>query len=611
MGTIGDILLSLVAIALVVALSLEVAFEALVAVWLLVPSNLSVPHAPHILLVHTVVLYAFVFRLLARRGPGEPSSEAYSPTFVHGALGAFVLVGFFGGVIFTPRGNSLAGDLHSWLSDLNLFILLVVVLAVVRTITAWRAVAIVAVVVCAVVAIGFWEHFTHRGWSNFFFEHLPASYLAAGVGPLQTRGGHVRSQGAAQFALEYGWVLVMLMPLLLVSVVHWSHGRIRLARLANVIPLLAGVAVVFTGSRSATIAFVAALVLLVVLTGRDQRMLVWGALAVMAGAITTVAHPSLITSVFSAGKSDPASVRLNRLQPLFALVVHHPFTGLGLTGLTSTFAFSGLDDGYAVLYGTLGVVGVLAWLSVLSASAATAGHGLKAPPGTIERRLGAACLVGVLAAAVAAAAYDFTNTSQSSWTLVILAALGVAAVEGANVRVVRRHWSSMRLLLPTGGVLVGLSVLAIAPVSSSLTLTVITDAPGILATETAYYPNQGTEMVNTLCPVVTNPDTVIAGTTVGCLQYAQIFPDFPGLAVVQVRGPTPQFVTREVNSALTPISRQMPLEVAPEGAIATGKPSWAITAPLSGGVAGLLGMLLLPSLSRKRPLVNPGSRNGP
>lgn len=607
MGATGDILLTVVAAALVIGLPLSGAFGVLTAVWLLVPPNLIVPHAPHILLVHTVVLYAFCFRLMARHGPREPSSAAYLPTVVHAALLALVLVLFFDGVIFTPPGNSLNGDLHFWFNDFNLLVLFVVVLAVVRTISLRTSVAIVAVVVTIAVGVGLSEHFTHRGWSAFFFEHVAANYLAPGAAPLQTRGGQVRSQAAAQFALEYGWVLAMLFPLLVAAVFHWSRSRRWWAWPANLIPLLAILAVVFSGGRSALVGSVAVLVLVVAI-GANRGMFVWGALAVLTGAITAIADSSLIISLFSAGKADPASVRLERLGPLFDLVVHHPFTGLGLTGISSVFVVTGVDNGYAVIYATLGVVGILAWLSVMVMIGVTAGHALAVPRGSFERLIGAACVAGTVAAGVAAASYDFTETAQSLWTLVVLGALGVAAAEAAGRRVVL-HWSAPRLLLPAAGSFLGSTILVLSPVSSSVSYAVMTDAPWVL-TSGAYYPIQGTEMVNTLCPVVTNSATVVKGTSVRCLQYSQVFPrNFPGFAVVQVRGPTPQSVRREAAQVFAPISSRMPLTAWPMDKITAGKPAWARTAPIWGGVAGAFLMILLPSVFRRRSTISPNWRN--
>lgn len=601
MGAVGDILLALAAVALVIALSLEYAFGVLIAVWLLVPSNLSLPHGPHVLLIHSLVLYAFVFRLLARRGPGEPSASAYTPRLVHGAIIALVLVAFLLGVILSPRTNSLAGDLRAWLAYLDLLILFVVVLAVLRTISLWRAGATIALVLCAAVGIGFWEHFTHRGWSNFFYEHLPSSYQKAGAGPLQTRNGHVRSQGGAEFALEYGWVLAMLLPLLVVSVVQWSHSRLRWARLANLIPVLAVLAVLLSGARSATIAAVVAILLFLVLAGADRRLFAWGGLAILAGAIIAVADPSLVASVFSTS-SDPTSVRLDRLGPLFALVVHRPFIGLGLTGLTPYFTLTGVDDGYGVMYATLGAIGMLTWLAVLVTSATTAAHALKARRGSLERMLGAACLVGIVAVAVAIATYDLPDTSQSTWALMVLAALGVAAAERAG-HTTTLHWSPIRLVLPVGGCLLGFGALAVAPVSSSASMRVVTGAQWVLTSERAYFPIQGTELVDTLCSVVDHSDNIMAGTSVRCVQYQSVFPaEFPGAALVDVRGPTPRAVRQEEHLAFSTISKWMPMDIASVGTIATGDPSWARTAPLSGGALGVLAMLLLPPLSRRRSL---------
>jgi hypothetical protein len=595
MGVVGDLLLSLAAVALVLAAPLEVAFAALAVVWLLVPPNLSVPHAPHILLVHRVVLYGFTLRLLVRRGRGEPGREAFSPTPVLGALIALVVLGFFAGVVFTPRTDSLALDIHAWFNQLDLLLLFVVALAVIRTISPWRAAAIYVSVAAVTVGIGFFEYFVHRGWSNFFYEHLPASYLAAGAGALQTRGGHVRAQGAAQFALEYGWVLVMLVPLMVVMAVRWSSQRRLWGRAAVALPLLALVATIFSNSRSATLAAVAAVILLVLMVGGNRSIIGWGVGATLVGALVAVVHPSTILAPFSLGKADPASVRLDRLPPLFALVVHHSFTGLGFGGISAYF--NGLDNGYAALYATLGVLGVMAWLSVVLVALVGAGGSLRAPRGSSDRMLGVACMVGLLASLVAGAAYDIVNTAQSTWTLVMLAALGVAATEILPRPAVPVARSRARLVLPIFGALLGLGVYALAPVSSSQSMSVITISPNLLATEPAFYPQEGTVTVNTLCEWITNPDEVAPGTYVDCLQGSNVFPtDFPGLAMVTVRGTTPGAVRSEIQEAFREVHRWMIFSLSPIGSIQTGKAAWATTAPVSGGVVGLLAMLLFPAV---------------
>lgn len=615
MGVIGDLLLSLVGLAVVLAAPLEVAFAALIAFWLLVPGTLIVPHAPHVLLVDRLVLYGFALRFVLRCKAGEPTGAAFSLSPVHAALGVLLVVGFFDGVVFASADQSLASNLHAWLSLLDLVVLFVVVLAAIRAIGPRRSVAIIACVVAVAVLIGLEERFFHHGWAHFFFEKIPAYYLEPGSGPLGVRGGHVRSQGGAQFALEYGWVLAALAPLVVVAALRWARPRWRWSWLVLLFPLVLFVSVLFSGSRSAELAAVIAavgVVLLIFLTGKvDRSILVWGGIAIAAGALFAVLDPSLVSAPFSGGASDPASVRLDRLPPLFALVVGRPFTGLGFNGISSYFG--GLDDAYALVYATLGALGVLAWVTVMVTAFASTLRALRSRDADI-RAIGAACLVGVVALAVAAASYDLVNTPQSSWAIVILAALGTVVAETVPRRVrLRRRWLA-RTPLPLAGTAIGFLVFAATPVTASQTLSVFTVAPWVPG---PVYISQGQEMVDTLCATITNPDTIAPGTSVQCLLADSIFQtDYAGLALVTVRGPTPSAVLSEDKRAFTPIFRYMAMEGGPTSVVQTGKPSWAKTAPLSGGFAGLVAMFLVPPLRLKRrtkakPRFDNGSRMPP
>lgn len=600
MGVPGDLLLSLAAAIAVIAAPLEWALVVLLAVWLLVPANLSIPHAPHLLLVHRFVLYAFVFRLIFRRGPNEPVRDAYRPTAAHAGLAVLAIVAFLAGVGFAPQSNSLATDIHSWLALFDLLVLFVTVLAAVRTIGIRRASASVVVILALAVAIGLYERFFHHGWSNFFFEHLPASYQAPGAGPLQLRGGHVRSQAASQFALEFGWVVAMLTPLAVVTATRWATSGKKWARISLLLPPLAVLVTIFSGSRSAELGAVGGVLVLVLAAGLERKLAAWGVAAMGAGVITLVAHPSLITSPFSTGAaSDPSSIRLDRLPYLFSFVVHRPFTGLGFGGLTAAFSGGGLDDAYALLYGTLGVIGVLAWLVFLVTTLTSSARSLRAPIGTEPRALGAACIVGIVAAVVACASYDLVDTGQSTWTIVILAALGTAAAERVRKRArIRRKWS-LRVLVPVAGAGVGFAVMAAAPVTASETIMALPVAPWVATIEGPVYPYMATEEINTLCGALTNPDTIAPGTSVKCISQAQFGNYYAADTIVYVRGPTAGAVRREVVEAFTPIYHHMYLAGGPVGTIQTGRPAWATTAPLSGAAAGLTTMFLWPSKRRR------------
>ena len=602
MGISGDLLLAAVGFGVVLLAPLEIAFGALVAFWLLVPGTLSVPYAPHIVLVDRLVLYGFSLRLLVRAGlPKEPKGSAYALGPMHAALAVLLIVGFVDGVLLAPRSSSLALDIHGWLYLLDIALLFVVVLAVIRTIGTWRAARLVAgtLLVTIVIAIGEW--LTHRGWSAFFFEHLPANYVASGADELGSRGGHVRSQVAAQFSLEYGWVLAMLAPFALYASLRVARTAGRLAPWAFVLPLGAVLGVVLTASRSAELAVLAEIVLFTIVSGADRRLLKSVAAIGGAGALFLLFNPSLVTRSFSSATlTDPLSVRLDRIPVLFSLVVHHPFFGIGFNGPYRTFG--GLDNGYALMYATIGVVGLIAWIGLFAIAAAGVAPSLRSPPGSDARRLGAACLIGIGGAVVSAVSYDFQNTVQSPWAFIVLAAFGAVVADRVPRRSpVHRRWA-LRMLVPAVGVALGFALLAAVPTSASQALSIQTIAPWVSDESggpTSQY--QGTALVNILCKVVTNPDNISPGTGVKCVQ-ASLFQGLvdPSTALVTVSGPTPGAVRSEIRRSFAAIYRVLPLAGGPTEVLQVGKPAWATTGPVWGGLLGLLVTLLIPRIRLRR-----------
>ncbi|HXN60322.1 MAG TPA: O-antigen ligase family protein, partial [Acidimicrobiales bacterium] len=399
MPVLGILLLAAVGVAVVVGAPLEVGFGTVVAFWLLVPGNLVVVGLPHIVLVDRLVLYAFALRLVLRHGQrGEPPGSAFRLTAVHAALAAVLVVGYVDGVVVAQRGLSLASDLDTWLYTLDVVVVFVAGLAVIRTVGPRRVVSTIVGVAALSAVIGIIERFTGSGWSNFFFEHVPATYKAPGAGGLQTRAGHVRSQGASQFALEYGWVLTMLLPLTVVTAFRWARGPARLARAAYLLPVLVAVSVALAASRSAELAVAVGGLLVTVLAGFPRRLITAMAVAAAVVALIAVTDPSLIGASFtSASHTNSISVRLQRLPDVFALVVQRPFTGIGYSGVTSTVP--GLDDAYALLYVTVGVIGLAAWVALLVTAGVTSLRSLAAPRNTWMRDLGAATVVGIVAVA--------------------------------------------------------------------------------------------------------------------------------------------------------------------------------------------------------------------
>ena len=608
MPTLGILLLTAVGVALAVGASLEIGFGAVVAFWLLVPGNLVVVGLPHIVLVDRLVLYAFALRLLLRHGQrGEPPASAFRLTAVHAAMAAVLVTGYVTGVVVAQSSLSLASDLDTWLYTLDVVLVFVVALAVIRTIGPRRVAATIVGAAALAAFIGIVERFTGSGWSNFFFEHVPATYKAPGAGALQTRAGHVRSQAASQFALEYGWVLTMLLPLTLVTAFRWARGPARFARAAYALPVLLAVSVALAASRSAELAVAAGGLLVTVLAGFPRRLITGMAVAAAVVVLIAVADPSLIGASFaSASHTNSISVRLQRLPDVFALVAHRPFTGIGYSGITTTVP--GLDDAYALMFVTVGVIGLAAWVALLVAAGATSLRTLAAPRDTWMRDVGAATVVGIATVAVAGAAYDLVSTPQSRWAFALLAALAVAVREAvpARARVPdrpprRRRWA-LRLALPLAGVGVGYIMLSAAPLASSETFDAFAVSPAVLA-RSALPPDHFTTstLIGTLCGYLDSPDRVVPGTTLRCEQLSVAEPDaWPAEAVVRIGGPTPAAVRREYRRSLAGLAPDTLPVVAAQGTVETGRPAWATTAPFWVGAVGLGLMLFVPAIPLRR-----------
>lgn len=605
MGVLGDVLVSLVGVLAVVFAPLEAALVVLVAFWLLVPGLLSVPVLPHLVLVNRLVLYALAVRMLFRGGrPGEARGNAFALSPAHGALGVLLAVWFFTGLALAPSSESLNDNIHQWFLALDMAVLFVVVLAAARTLGTTKVVRAVAAVLTVSVAIAFYERITGHGWGHFFFEHLPSRYEAPGADPLQTRGGSNRVTVNAQFALEYGWILASLLPMLVVAAVRWSRARLRrgqwVTRLAPLAPLAAGVAVVFSGSRSAEVAGAAGVVVLLLLAGVNRRLLSWAGVAAALGVIVLVVHPSFFTAPFTSGATDSVNIRLDRIPLLFSLVAGHPFTGQGFS-----FPPFGIDNGYVSLFITVGMIGLVAWIAVYVAALHASLRGLRAGRGSDDRLLAAACVVGVFELAVACATYDVVSTPESRWTLVAVMALAVATAERVARPVLRRRAWAWRAVLPIAGIFGGLVALNVASTSAAVTLDYDTVISWVDHYSDGATSNYGSQVLGqTGCALMTSPEAVVPGTEIHCLWSPAYYPlGDPTRLIVLVRGPTRAAVAREVAAAQAALARGVYVRGGPTGPVTVGKPALAVTAPLIGGTVGLLTALVVPPWpwSRRRP----------
>ncbi|MHB8437622.1 MAG: O-antigen ligase family protein [Acidimicrobiales bacterium] len=598
----GVFLIALVGVLLAYFAPLELAFGAVVGGWMIVPAGLILPGLLHVLLIDRVVLIVFIVRLLVKNGRrGEPASGAYRIIPLHLAFLAFLIIAFIDGVALSP--GSVHNDTIDWLTLVDVAALFVVTLAVLRTLGVWRVLRPIAVVVSLACFIGYMERIVGRGWAEFLSEHVPSAFQSTFIFGLKTRAGAVRSQAASEFALEFGWVLTMIIPLLAVAVTVWmarnrAWGWRRL--LLVLIPIGAVVALVLTSSRSAEVGVVIAMVLTVVLAGAPRHLTRAVIIALVGAGIFALLAPGVVGSPFTAA-AHTASItsRFQRLPDLFALVVRHPFDGLGYTGYNSTLI--GVDDAYALTYAQIGMLGLLAYLSLLVSILATAAMALRAPRGTTTRMLAAATFVGVLAVVFASGTYDLTFTEQSLWALALLGAFAVALAEQVAPNPQRSHRRAERALLPVVGAAIGAIVLALAPVGWSRQYTVFVITPKYNAGATGANGLVANDLASTICGYLQLPQLHEPGTTIKCEQPSAVETlVYPGEVSVRIGAGSAAAVLSQQRRLFAGFNAfHYPL-VAADEPLSSGLPAWATTAPLSGAVAGGMAGLLLPAIPLRR-----------
>jgi hypothetical protein len=395
----------------------------------------------------------------------------------------------------------------------------------------------------------------------------------------------------------------MLLPIVTIAVLAWTarfRGLGNWRKALGVLPVAAAVCVLLTASRSAEVAVAGAAILLVILAGAPRRLTLGVGAALVIVVLLVLLSPAVLSSPFTAAaRTTSATVRFQHIPAVLALAAHHPFTGLGNTGLSA--AFGGTDDSYILLYGEQGMVGVLAWGVLLLTSLATACRALRAPRNSQVRNLASAVVVGVIAVAVAGSTYDLVGAFESPWTLILLGALAVALAEQVPRPLTRRRWG-LRLMLPVTGCLAGVAVFLVSPAGSSQVVSVFSVTPRIQAGSDAPNFFLANTLDSTICGALQQPNRILPGTEIRCEIPSAIQHDtWQSRVDIRIGGPTPRAVEEGERFDLAPlVGSSHTFVVADDGPIATGKPVGSVTAPLTGAVAGSMAMLLAPPLRRHR-----------
>jgi O-Antigen ligase len=275
-----------------------------------------------------------------------------------------------------------------------------------------------------------------------------------------------RVAGTSIHPIELGVVAGMLLPLAIYLAI-WDTGRSARRRWAPVV--LIGLAIPTSVSRSAILAVVVALAVLVVLMPAPQRLIALFAVpfAVVAVFMSAPGVIGTLKTFFQAGTTDPSVATRVNDYPLVERLVHEaPWFGHGGGTYIVDNAFDILDNQFlktAIELGLVGLVALVAYFLVPTIAALVARH----HSNDEELRLLCAALAGAgLAGAVCSLTFDslsfpmFANVQAlvigligAAWRLALGGGTPATADSGSPTSYLREgeSASTTRTPLPAGG----------------------------------------------------------------------------------------------------------------------------------------------------------------
>jgi hypothetical protein len=576
------------------------ALALVLAVVLLVPSGIVVPHSPSAqITIPRLAVAVFGLGMLAKNRQGLVTG-AFRPTRMHFVLGAYLLGTFFVGVTLAGSQITTRAALRDWWSISEEVVFFAAVLAALRSLDLWWAARLATGLVLVTAGIAVIEHVTRHGYSAFWYRHF-LNALPGGdrsVLSLQTRGGQVRVQAASLFALEFGWVSAMWLPLVTV-VALWCRRRILFVG-----PAVVAVAIAWTYSRSVWSGLAAGALVLVVGSRADRKVVAAVLVAGLVTAAALVASPSLRAPYHAPDTVGSSRSRVTRAQLVAHAVAGHPYHGLGFGGLTQ-LGLRGTDVSYVLVYAELGVLGLVLIVLVFGTALGEGVASLRMPAGR-ERSLAAAAVSGIVLSAIAAGAYDFVGIEQSMLTVLFLTAFAVAVRERHVTAPSRRgRWFRMparwALAIVAAGLVLGTALWWFAPRHWAGTWRIETVQARRLDEENSpgHEAFPGTLLRDTVCDLAHQAALARGNVTLACPQ-SFLNPLGAGIGDVRIQAPTRQEVDAVASDVFVPAARYLPgfgaqlIEPVTEG-----MPTWARTAPVSCGLLGLAAAVLLPPPRRR------------
>ncbi|MDX6220496.1 MAG: hypothetical protein QOJ48_2177 [Frankiales bacterium] len=583
------LLLVVGAVALAVAAALlrpPAALGVLVATVVLVPGSLTVPGAPGVLTVHRLVLAGALVGVVRRCHRRElPWSLFRPPALVYRLLLVVGLLAIIGVGLLQPATDASAAARNWQALALQVPFLIgwVVLVRACDDLVVAVSVLVVATLASAVVAL--LEAVTGASYARWWFHFVPSLLASDQAQVLATRGGHVRVRAAADFTLAFAWVTAAVLPLLLVLAA--VRRRARLPLLVLGLPVLV-TAVVLTYSRTVVVPLVLVVVVLAAVL-RERGIRVAAAVVLLGVIAVLVGDPGLAAQFTAAADTGSIDVRVERLPVIGTLVAAHPWTGLGISGL-STQGISATDSSYLLSYAEVGVLGLAALVGVIVSAVGESLLALRSPSRP-ERLVALGAAVGLVVLAAGTFTFDTFSVPAAAETFWLLAALGLVAQDG--LRPPRRVLGlGGRVGAVLAAAVAGLLLRAVAPTHAAQTWQFESLLPYPATVAAATYT--GTELRTTFCTLARAalPDATMTCQSTG---------DAPGQGLLRLQAGSAAGVQAEKAAVLGAAAKAPPLsrlQLQTRGPLVVGKPTGLRTAP--GWLPLLVAVWVLPVPGRRR-----------
>jgi hypothetical protein len=595
MPTVVLALLVSAGIAVVFAARVRIGFVIVVATAVLIPAPLTVANpVTHYATVTRILVVALALRLLLAHRAGVPG-RIWRWTPVHSAMVVFLLCSYVAGIAYATieaQGGRTDSAVYNLL---DLFVFFAVTLAAVRLIDDLRWVlGVVSVVLLAAAGIGIVEHVTGSSWGHWLLQHAHLRTTADDL--LEQRVGQVRVRAGAEYALQFGWVVAMLLPAMLVWLAGW---QVRLRRWLPVTLVAVGVVLLaqyWSYSRSA-LATLGGLVLLTAVAARDGRLLRLTGAGVLVGVVAFLSLTSLQHG-FVGLPSGYVSVRTERLPTILQLTADAgPLHGLGLGGLAS-LGFPSTDTTYLQLYGETGLLGLVSGIALLLTATACCLPGLRSTVRD-ERLAATAGFTAGVAMLIGGFAYDALRSLSSARPFLVLAVVGLVASErvvGPLPGLVPR---SRRLLVGAvvSAAAVGWLVFALAPVhyAQQFRFTTVSAAREARFTDPV---TQGHVFVNTVCGTAAALPEGTPAAHIDCRDLMVA----PGVGVLRIEATSSAALPAVADTVGAQVATAglTPFRLSAETPVQRGRDTAATWAPFWIPAGTLLVLLLVPVGQRPR-----------